>query len=202
VSGGSAYQLDFRPDYGFGVFDKWIEPLKLHVPNRATHAAVVTALEEDGRTLNVTKLAAQHRLTPQAVGLVRQLSRFGDVAHPIHPFASVHVFEVSGSSVLTSKDMTTFVLATRRSGGCDFWWADHPGDGFGALGVRDEPLSLAEAIAMVGTVVVAQANPTIVDDADRSGYLYSAGLRVSSTLYPALPHWFAWRSRSGRRKQD
>lgn len=195
-------ELDFRPDYGFERFDRLIEQLKLHIPDRATHAAVVTALEEAGRDLDLNKLAAKHHLSRKATTLVRQLARFGDVRHPFYAFGSLCVAMIAASREHADAP-TTYIMVTRRHRQLDYWWIDTADSGFGALGIRDRPLTVWEAVIMVGDVIAAQAHWDVVDGADRSAYALGSGttLRITSRFYPRLQAWVRWWTRGGRRPE-
>lgn len=162
--------------------------LKSCCRDRATYAAVVTALEEGGRDLDVDGLAAMHDLDVQARRLVRRLARFGDVGRrPFYAFASVCLAVISPPRQHVGSP-TTYIMVTRRGGQLDFWWIDSADSGFGALGVRGEPLTGREAEAMVRQVIAAQASYDVVDHADRSPYApgRASTLRIRSAFYPRL----------------
>jgi len=195
-------QLGFRPDYGFRAFDERMEQLKLHVPDRAMYAALVTALEEAGRDLDLHKLAATHHLTRRATTVVRRLARFGDDVRrrPFYAFGSVCVATIAPRREHADAP-TTYIMVTRRRGQLDFWWVDTAPSGFGALGLRRQPLTLQQAVIMVVDVIRAQADYDVIDGADRSAYALgnAAKLRFASRFYPRLGAWYRWSIRRGRR---
>lgn len=190
-------QLGHRPDY-FVSFDRWLQQLEAHILDPATRASLLTTLDEDGRQIDVQQLAGRHHLSRAAVGLVRRLVRFGDVGHPLHTFASICIAEVAPTA--RSQSVTTYVYATRRGTKVDYWWAD-TAEGFGALGMRNQPLTLREAVAMVERVVRAQARYDVVDGGDRAAYMAerAAQLRISSRFYPQIAAALRARRQRGRR---
>lgn len=183
--------LDVRPDYGFDRLDRWLADLARLIPDLSARSAVLQALEENGRQLDVDELAHRYQLSRPTTRLVGQLARFGDRRLPVHAFASVHVAEISAPSAYGPQSLATYLLATRRADHLEYWWAD-AADGFGVLGMRDLPLSFIEAVIMVEATVVAQGALAIIDGADRSGYRLDrlASMRISSRFYPALARWF------------
>jgi hypothetical protein len=190
-------ELRHRPDY-FAAFDRWLQQLEAHIPDPAIRAAVLTTLDEDGRQVDVQQLAARHRLDRQTVRLIRNLVRFGDVGHPVHSFGSICLAEIAPRAGQRIESVATYVYATRRGAKIDFWWADSA-EGFGALGVRDRPLTLREAVVMVARVVGAQARYDVIDGGDRSAYApkRTSQLRIGSTFYRQLGAWF----RASRRRR-
>lgn len=187
-------QRQHRPDY-FAKFDRWLRQLGDHVPDPTTRASLLTTLDEDGRQVDLQRLAARYHLSRAAVRLVRQLVRFGDEGGPVHSFGSVCIAEITSRAGRRIQSVTTYVYATRRGIKVDYWWADSA-DGFGALGLRAQPLTLREAVIMVERVVQAQARYDVVDGGDRAAYEpeLAARLRIRSQFYPDLVTWF----RSGR----
>lgn len=177
---------DHRPDYGFGRFDRWVAQLKQRSPDHATYAAVVKALEEGGRDLDVNALAVAHDLDAQARRLVRNLIRFGNAdRRPFYAFGSLCIAVISPPR-RHADGPTTYIMVTRRRGQLDFWWIDSADSGFGALGVRPQPLTLSEAVRMVEKVIAAQAEWDVVDGAARTAYApeRAAQLRIRSQFYP------------------
>lgn len=185
-------QRPLRPDY-FADFDGWLQQLEEQIPDSPTRASLLTTLDEDGRQVDLQQLAARYHLSRAAVRLIRRLVRFGDEGRPVHSFGSVCIAEIAPRA--RSRNVTTHVYATRWGAKVDYWWTD-TAEGFGALGVRDGPLTLREAVVMVRRVVRAQARYDVIDGGDRSAYMpdRAAQLRVTSTFYPRLGTWF----RSGR----
>lgn len=186
-----------RPDY-FADFDRWLRQLEDHIPDPATRAAVLTTLQEDGRQIDVQQLAARYHLSRATVRLVGRLVRFGDEGGPVHSFGSVCVTEITPPAGRPTRSVVTYVFATRRGTKIDYWWAD-TADGFGPLGLRNQPLTLREGVVMVDRVVRAQARYDVVDGGDRAAYApeRAAQLRIRSQFYPHLGTWFQF-SRAGR----
>lgn len=175
-----------RPDY-FAAFDHLLRQLEAQIPDPATRARVLTTLDEDGRRVDVHRLAVEHHLSRATVRLVRQLVRFGDEVGPVHSFASLRIAEIAPRASRQTQSVTTYVYATRRGSKVDYWWADSA-EGFGALGVRDQPLTLREAVVTVERVIRAQAQYDVVDGGDRAAYLanHASRLQVRSEVYAEL----------------
>lgn len=179
---------------------RWLRLLDEHIPDPAIRAAVLTALDEDGRQVDVQRLGARHHFGRATVRLIRRLVRLGDEGGPVHSFGSVCIAEITPRAGRRTQSVATYVYATRRGTKVDYWWADSA-DGFGALGVRNQPLSLHEAVVMVKRAVRAQATYNIVDGGDRSAYApkRASQLRIASTFYPQ--HGARCRSSRSRRAQ-
>lgn len=85
--------------------------------------------------------------------------------------------------------LTTYVLATREGGSIEYSWEDENG-GQGDLGVRDEPLTMAEAIEMIDAVLLAQEGYTGGDWRDVYLCDETMVVTVSSESYPQLREWY------------
>lgn len=178
--------LAHRPDY-FGAFDRWLLQLEAKIPDPATRSAVLITLDEDGRRVDVQRLAAEHCLNPWTTRLIRRLVRFGDSSGPVHSFASLRIAEIAPRASRRTQSVITYVYATRRGAKVEYWWADSA-EGFGVLGVRDQPLTLREAVVMVERVIRAQAHYDIIDGGHRAAYLANRAsqLQVRSAVYAQL----------------
>jgi len=195
---------NYRPDYGFARFDELMAQLKQRSPNHATYAAVVTALEEGGRDLDLDALAATHDLNAQARRLVRQLVHFGNAdRRPFYAFASVCIAMISPRG-RSAESPTTYIMVSRRRGQLDYWWIDSADSGFGALGRRNQPLTLREVAVIVKRVMRTQARWDTIDGADRTAYApdRAAQLRIHSPFYLQLEGQFRESTEStGRRRR-
>lgn len=156
----SQFRLHERPDYGFSEFDRLLQQLRDAIPDIGTRAEVLAALQLAGRDLDVDDLAREQDLTPDIVEVVRELSAFGDEGRWVHEFGSVHVAQISAGSFDGMCSVTTYVLATRKGSEIEFWWQDENG-GEGELGVRNQPVTMAEVITLIDTVLLAQESYTV-----------------------------------------
>ena len=191
---------DYRPEC-FTSFDRCVQQLAEQIPDRAIRAAVLTTLDEDGRQVDMQQLAARYRLNRAAVRLIRRLVRFGDVGHPVHNFGSIYIAEIVPRATRTTRSVTTYLYATRRGTKVDLWWAD-TADGFGALGLRNQPLTPREAVVMLEKAIRAQATYDVIDDGDRSAYApgRASTLRIRSKFHPQLEVQFRRRTQRRRRR--
>jgi len=187
----SDFALHERADYGFDRFDRLLAALE-RIEDTSIRAEVLAALEAEGRNLDVDALAAHYELSPSVADTVRRLAAFGDAAELIHSFGAIHVAQVTAGSTLGHCDVTTFVMASRRDRGIVYWFQDENADSPSDLGIREQPLTLLEAIVLVDATLVAQAPHPVVDGDWSSGFFAdpTMGVQVQSRFHPQLHAWY------------
>lgn len=183
--------LHYRPNYGFEPFDSLLDQLKGQT-DRSTRSEILTALEWEGRHLDVKALASLLSLVPELVEVVRLLAAFGDRGEVVHVFAAVPLARITSGSLLGACDLTTYLFARRCRGQIEYFWRDENDATEHDLGTRDQPLSLVEAIVMVDAVLVAQAPHDVVGGDWRTGYFCDDSMVVSvaSEIYPGMREWY------------
>lgn len=184
------FALDARADYDLARFDRLLARLQ-RIADASTYARILAALEAEGRNLDVDDLVVRYALTPASVDVVVQLAAFGDRGELTHAFASVSVAQITAGSTLGHCDMTTLIFATRQRGRIAYWYANENG-GRANLGVRDQPLSLLEAITLVDAVLIVEAPYPVVDGHWCSGYLTDPTMQVQvrSRFHGELQRWY------------
>lgn len=184
------FDLGFRPDYGFAEFDRLLARLRDAIPDVGVRAEVLAALELEGRDLDIAELSDELPLGPTVMTIVEQLAAFGDDGDWVHAFGSVLVARISAGSLAGMCDATAFVMATRKGNRIEYSWEDENG-GAGDLGESDQPLSMAELIAMIDRVLLTQEG--YADGGDwREVYLGDDTMlvAVTSAFYPQLREWY------------
>jgi hypothetical protein len=185
----ATFVLNGRPDYRLAEFDALLHQLRDAIQDIGTRAEILAALQLEGRDLDVDELARELDLKPGIVEVVRELAAFGDEGHWVHEFGAVCIAKVNAGSDGMC-DQTTFVFARRSEQGIEFFFEDE-NDGRGELGVRNQPLSMFEAIAMIDAVLLTQAGYKVGGDW-RDVYLgdETMTVQVSSEFYPQLRAWY------------